>query len=267
VPALAIAFWRNAMAGVVLVPATLARRWRELRGLGRREWALGALAGLFLAGHFAAWVPSLTLTTVASATALVATQPIWQAVVARAGGARVPGRAWAGIGVAVAGAAWLSGADVTLSTRGLLGDVLAFTAAGAAALYVAVGAVVRRTVSTTTYTTVCYGTTALLLLVCCLVAGVRLAGYPASGWAKLVALTVGPQLLGHSLVNVVLRTTSPTVVALVILLEVPGAALIAALWLGQVPPAVDWPAAALLVVGIALVVTSAARLPATVPVE
>jgi drug/metabolite transporter (DMT)-like permease len=67
VPALAIAFWRNAMASAVLVPAVLVGFRAELRGLDRRERRLAALAGLLLALHFATWVPALTYTSVASA--------------------------------------------------------------------------------------------------------------------------------------------------------------------------------------------------------
>ena len=43
--------------------------------------------------------------------------------------------------------------------------------------------------------------------------------------------------------NLVLRTTSPTVVSLALLLEIPGAALIAAAALGQMPPLAAVPAA------------------------
>ena len=74
----------------------------------------------------------------------------------------------------------------------------------------------------------------------------------------------GAQLLGHSLVNVVLRTTSPTVVSLAILFEVPGAILIAAIWLRQLPPAGTVPGLLVLLAGLALVVRSGAR---AVPVE
>jgi drug/metabolite transporter (DMT)-like permease len=54
--------------------------------------------------------------------------------------------------------------------------------------------------------------------------------------------------------NRVLRTTSPTVVSIAILFEVPGAAILAALWLGQTPPVAAVPALALLLAGIALVI-------------
>src|SRR5438270_1205368 len=99
-PALAIAFWRNAMASAVLLPWTLLRRRDELRGLDARERRLALTAGVLLAAHFATWVPSLTYTTVASATALVSTQPIWAALLAHRAGARIPRPAWAGIVIA-----------------------------------------------------------------------------------------------------------------------------------------------------------------------
>jgi drug/metabolite transporter (DMT)-like permease len=94
---------------------------------------------------------------------------------------------------------------------------------------------------------------AVLLLVVNLLGGQQLAGWGSGTWLKLVALTVGAQLLGHSLVNVALRSTSATVVSLVMLLEVPGAALIAALWLHQVPGPAALPGLALLLGGAALV--------------
>ncbi|MHB8340968.1 MAG: hypothetical protein ACYDB7_07300, partial [Mycobacteriales bacterium] len=76
-PALAIAFWRNAMASAVVVPFAAGRARAELAALSGRQRGLAVLAGVFLAAHFATWVPSLRYTSVASATALVAAQPVW----------------------------------------------------------------------------------------------------------------------------------------------------------------------------------------------
>ncbi len=255
-PALAIAFWRNAFGTAAIGPFALTRRLGELRALERREWLLVLLAGGLLACHFATWVPSLTLTTVASSTALVATQPAWTALLARAGGQQVPRGAWVGMGIAFLGVLVLTGIDLSLSNRALLGDLLALLGGFFAAAYVTAGSQVRRTVSTTGYTFVCYGFCALLLLAVCLLGHVQLTGFSAGTWVKLLALTAGAQLLGHSLFNAVLRTTSAMVVSLVILFEMPGAALIAALWLNQVPPWGVLPAAALLLAGVAVVIRS-----------
>jgi len=263
-PALAIAAWRNLMAGGVLLPVALLTRRREIATLGRRGWGLSLLAGALLAGHFAAWVPSVTLTSVASSTALVATQPVWAALLARLDGRLVARRVWTGILVAVAGAAMITGADLSLSARAVAGDLLAVLGGILAAAYVTAGAAVRVKVSTTAYTTVCYSTCAVLLVLVCLVFRQPLTGYSGATWIKLAALTAGAQLLGHSLVNVVLRTTSPTVVSLAILFEAPGAAIIAAVWLDQLPPLSAVPGIVVLLIGLALVIRSGGR---AVPVE
>ena len=267
-PALAIAFWRNALGGAVMLPAALLTARQELRALTRREWRLALVAGFFLALHFATWVPSLDYTSVASATALVSTQPVWVALIARAQGVEVGRRVWAGIAVAMLGALLLTGADLQVSGRALAGDLLAVAGGVFAACYITAGAAVRRSVSTTTYTALCYPTAALLLLVACVVGRQELSGYDADDWGKLVAITVGAQLLGHSLFNVVLRSMSPTVVSLSILLEIPGAALIAAVFLGQRPPVLALPAAALLLAGLAIVIRDSSRgVEPSVPVE
>jgi drug/metabolite transporter (DMT)-like permease len=258
-PALAIAFWRNALATGAIAPFALLRHRLELAGLDRREVVLALAAGLFLAGHFATWVPSLTKTSVASATAIVCAQPVWVALLARLSGHHVPRRAWAGIATALVSVVVLTGVDFSLEPRALVGDVLALLGGVFAALYTVAGGEVRRTVSTTAYTFCCYGVCAVTMLVVCLASGRPLAGYETGAWVRLVALAAGAQLLGHSLFNRVLRTTSPTVVSLALLFEVPGAAVIAAIWLGQTPPVEAVPAAVLLLVGIGIVITSQPR--------
>jgi drug/metabolite transporter (DMT)-like permease len=260
-PALAIAFWRNAFATGLLLPWTAARRAsrRELLGLDRRERRFAVLAGLLLALHFATWVPSVTYTSVASSTALVATQPVWAALLVRARGGSLPRVAWAGIGTAVLGAAVLTGADLSVSPRHLVGDLLALVGGAFAAAYVTAGGEVRRSVGTGTYTTVCYGVTAVVLAVVCVVGRQHLTGYSAGTWVKLAALTVGAQLLGHSLINRVLRSTGPLVVSLSILFEVPGATVIAAVFLHQGVRLAQLPGALLLLVGITLVIRAGGR--------
>jgi drug/metabolite transporter (DMT)-like permease len=267
-PALAVAFWRNAMAVGVLVPvALLSPRIRtEARSLSPRQRTLALCAGLLLAGHFATWVPSLSFTTVASSVALVATQPVWAALIARLRGQQVPGQAWAGIAVAVAGAVLLTGVDLAVSPRALLGDSLALAGGVLAAGYVTVGAEVRRSTSTTVYTLICYSTAGALLLGTCLAGGRAVTGYDAHTWLVLAGLTAGPQLLGHSVVNRVLRTTSPTVVSVAILFEIVGATFLAWVLFGEAPPAGAYPAAVLIAVGVVLVV-AAGRTPAVPAVE
>ena len=267
-PALAIAFWRNAFASTVLLPVSMSVGRSDLRALSRRDRWLAVVAGIFLCAHFATWVPSLRYTSVSSATALVCTQPIWAALVARRLGHAISRRAWFGIVVAVLGAGLVTGVDVTVTGRALTGDVLALLGAIAAAFYMVVGNSVRQRATTTTYTTVCYVTTAVLLLLICVAGRQQLAGYPANAWVKLILLTALAQFLGHSLINRSLRATSPTVVSLALLFEMPGATLIAFVWLHQRPHLAAVPGLLLLIGGVAAVVSARDRTaPPSVPVE
>ncbi|MFG2053792.1 DMT family transporter [Micromonospora sp. NPDC048930] len=262
-PALAIAFWRNTLSVAVLGPFSLARRRPEFRaltvGAGRREGLYCVLSGLALAAHFATWMPSVQLTTVAAATALVATQPVWQGLIARWQGRRLPLAVWAGIGIAVVGAALATGADLTVSGRAFAGDLLAVAGGMFAAIYTALGERARATISTTTYTTICYGVCAAVLLVICLLGGVRLHGYDPGTWLAILGLVAGAQLLGHSMFNYALHRVSATTVSVLILLEAPGAALIAWVWLGQLPRPLALPGLALLLAGVAVVILGGAR--------
>ncbi|MGW1869063.1 DMT family transporter [Streptomyces mauvecolor] len=254
VPALAIAFWRNALAVGALTPVAWFKYRARLRALTRREVGLTLGAGGLLALHFGLWLPSLSMTSVASSTALCTTTPIWTTIALRLRGHRPPAMVWAGTLAACAGVVMLTGVDLSLSPRALGGDALALGGGIAAAGYVLLGAEVRKSVDTVPYTYLCYGTAAAGLLTAALVSGADLTSYDGGTWLKLAVLTLAAQLLGHSLLNRVVASLGPSVTSTAILLETPGAALIAALWLGQQPPALAYPALLVILAGLALVV-------------
>jgi drug/metabolite transporter (DMT)-like permease len=262
-PALAVAFWRNGLAFAALTPISLGPRRGEVRSLRRSGGLVPCLlAGVALAVHFATWMPAVQLGSVATATALVATQPVWQGLLALLGrrfGTAPTRLGWLGIGLSVAGVAWATGADVGVSRQAVLADALAIVGALAAAVYTAYGERARATLSTTTYTWTCYGTCGLLLAIVCLVAGVPLTGFDGRTWAAILALVAGAQLLGHSMFNYALQRVSATTVSVLILLEVPGAALLAWLWLDQAPRPSALPGLALLVAGVAVVIIANGR--------
>lgn len=260
-PALAIAFWRCLLGSGLTGIWVAIRRRRTLASLTRREMRLTALAGVFLGLHFATWIPSLTLTTVAASTALVATQPIWAALIARATGVRIDRRVWIGITISLMGVIVLTGVDLSVDPRHLLGDALALVGAVFSAAYVSVAERVRRTVDTSTMTFVLYAVSAITILPLAFVFGQELVGFDAQAWALIIGVTLGAQLLGHSMMNRVLSSTSATVVSLAILFEMPGATIVAAIWLGQVPPLALLPAAALILIGLVVVIRAADQRP------
>lgn len=256
-PALAVAFWRSAGGALATAPLVAVRHRAELAAMRPGDGRGALLAGALLAVHFALWLPSLRLTSVTASTALVTTAPVWTVVLARLRGVVVPRSVLAGVAVALAGVVVVTGVDAGQGPRAFVGDLLALAGGMASAGYVVVGERVRRQLSTPVYTLLGYGTCAALLVLGCLAAGVPLGGWSRRTWVELAVLTVAAQLLGHTLLNAALPAVGATTVSLSILLEVPGAALVAWIWTGSVPPWTVLPGAALVLLGLAGVVRGA----------
>ena len=252
-PALGIAFWRNAIAAVVMAPL-LMRQHATLQQLDRRQWITMAGAGVLLGLHFAAWIPSLRYTSIAASTALVATQVVWAAVLAFLAGHRAPRLEWIGIGIALLGVVVLTGIDVSLTPRALIGDSLALAGAMASAAYMHLGQRVRSTLPLSVYTGVVYTISAITLFTVCSVGSVPLSGYTSGAWLLIAGVTVVAQFGGHSLLNLALRSFTATAVSIAILLEMPGSTLVGWIWPGQRPPFALLPAAMLIVAGVLLVI-------------
>ncbi|MBL8386308.1 MAG: DMT family transporter [Burkholderiales bacterium] len=257
VPSLAIAAWRLAIAAALLLPLLAWRARADLARLSRADWRLAAVSGLCLALHFAAWIVSLEYTTVASSVALVTTNPIWLALfsvlVLRE---RLPRARLAAVALAMAGSAvviWAdSGAGAAAARAPLLGDALALTGSLAMCGYLLIGARLRVHMTVIAYIGVVYAVAALCLLALAFATGVRMTGYPGFAWILLVAMALGPQLLGHGAFNYALRHVTPTMIALAVLGEPVGSALLAWLLFGEGIGALKLAGMALLLAGIFL---------------
>jgi drug/metabolite transporter (DMT)-like permease len=235
---LAIAAVRLTVAALVLAPFALRHAGREMLRLSRRELGLCMLSGALLAVHFWSWITSLEHTSVASSTALVTTNPLWVALASavflreRPGGAAV-----AGILLTLAGSVFIFAADASRApspdSTPLLGNVLALAGAVAASGYLLVGRALRARVSLTAYIWLAYSTAAALLLVAAIATGVSIMSLPSAAWIFMVALALGPQLIGHTTFNWALRRLTATFVAVAILGEPVGSALLAYFILGE----------------------------------
>jgi drug/metabolite transporter (DMT)-like permease len=95
---------------------------------------------------------------------------------------------------------------------------------------------------------------AAVVAVLAVLSGQPLTGFDAVGWLGILAITVCAQLVGHTAFNHLLATMSPLLVSMIILLEIPGAALLAAVFLNETLPAGTYAGLALILVGLAVVV-------------
>lgn len=228
-PSLSIAAWRLALAALILTPIAFARVGRELRALSRRDLLLGMASGAFLAVHFASWISSLAYTSVASSVALVSTNPLWVGLASLLlFRERLGWRTFAGIAATLLGTILISVADLTSTQPNpTLGNALALVGSATVSGYLLIGRDLRRRVSVLAYIYIVYTTAAVILVAWALLAGQPLLGFPPYVYLLLLGLALGPQLLGHTSFNYALSALSATFVAVAILGEPVGSALLA----------------------------------------
>lgn len=205
-PSLAIAAYRMIFSVLLVVPLLVrdaARRRSSPSGrAGVKVIALCVLAGVFLALHFAAWISSLSYTTIASSTVLVSTSPVFVLAFAFLFlGERVPRIAFLYMLLAIGGAAVLSLADASRGGHSLTGDLLALGGALSVSGYVLIGRVVRSYLSVTQYVSIVYTVSAVVLVLLCVVFGVQLVHYSWKEFLIFLGMAFFCTMLGHTIFN------------------------------------------------------------------
>ena len=197
---------------------------------------VGVASGVALGAHFGFWISSLDHTSVAASVVLVSTQPVFVAILAYLlFGERTSPLSFAGILAALAGTAVIAGDD-SVGSAALLGNALALVGAVTIAFYVLIGRSSRTGgIGVLPYSVVVYSAAALALLPVGLLFEVRLWGYSGETWLWLWAITLGPQIMGHTVFNWALRYVEASVISGTILAEPVVSALLAWLILSEKP--------------------------------
>ncbi len=251
VPALSVAFWRTACGALLLAPVALTRSRSEIRALTARDWTLIGGAALLLAAHFVLWIGSLYFTTVASATVLVTTTPIFLAIFGFVMlGERFRWPLYAATVVGIAGAAFVALAEPPgEAPRAVTGNLMALAAALCMTFYLLVGRVVRLRLGFLAYVFPLYALIALFTGLAAVASGAPLLGLPPRIYGLCLLMALGPQLVGHGSFNYALRYVPATLIGLLSLVEPVGASVAAYFLFGSRPT---------LLAGIAMLVTLAA---------
>jgi drug/metabolite transporter (DMT)-like permease len=235
-PSLSIAAWRLTLASLIVVPYAWATRREEIRDLSRWEWGLVGAAGVFLGLHFATWIASLGLTSVASSVVLASMGPVFVGLGSWLFLRERPSLLLAaGILLAAAGSMVISWGD--FSQDQLLGDLLALTGAIMVSGYFMIGRQVRARRSLTTYIALVYGVGTVTLVAILLVTRQPMSGFSLEAYGWVLALALGPQIIGHSTLNWALRFLSATFIAILTLAEPIGSGILAYILLDE---AITW---------------------------
>lgn len=261
-----IAAVRLLIASVVLVPIAVTRYQQEWLLLNSKDLVKGFLSGLFLALHFATWITSLQLTSVASSVVLVTTTPLWVALLSPLV-LREPIRKTVLIGllISVSGGVIVGLGNACDFSQGtlrcqaqilngdtMLGNFLALFGAWMAAGYMIMGRQLRKKMNTIPYTALVYGVAALILLVVVLIRTEPVLSYSGETYIWLLAIGIFPQLLGHSLFNWALKYLSAAYVSLTLLGEPIGTIVLAMIFLRESPTPIEGVGAVVIMAGIVI---------------
>jgi drug/metabolite transporter (DMT)-like permease len=249
-PAIAVAFWRCALGVAVLLPPALLRRERFPKG---KALYVGVASGVALGAHFGFWISSLDYTSVAASVVLVSNTPVFVAILAYlAFGEKTTPLSFAGILVALGGTAVIA-QDGSAGSAAVFGNALAILGALTFTVYVLIGRRQRSAaepVGFLPYSIVLYAAAAATLLPVAIVSGDRLWGYGGETWLWLWAITLGPQIMGHTVFNWALRYVEASVISGTVLAEPVVAALLAWLVLSERPGAATLVGGAVVLTGI-----------------
>ncbi|MFO8065023.1 MAG: DMT family transporter [Spirochaetia bacterium] len=248
---LSIAFHRMAFAALLTAPRFISAGPSRLLRLSLTDLALALASGAFLALHFASWISSLFLTSVASATVLVNLNPVFVVVLGFVFlGERIGAKAFMWVLVAVAGSVVLALGGTTVGETATAGNLLAIGGAVSVSAYMLIGRFLRPRVDAGAYNMMVYGTSAMFLLLWCVVAGVDLGPYAGREYVLFALLAVFPTLLGHSVFNWALRYVRASFVATSVLGEPVFATILAVFFFAEIPTVWTLAGGAMILTGI-----------------
>ncbi|WP_338044851.1 DMT family transporter [Paenibacillus lignilyticus] len=198
-----------------------------IKAISRKDWLLLLAAGFFLALHFLLWMASLTYTSIASSTILLALEPVFVMVGAFLLFKDKP-RKFAVIGMIVAliGAISIGSGDITLSQRAFFGDSLSFFGALAVAVNMLIAKQILKRVSSFLYSFIVFGVTTVCFAIYNVATSTPMSGYADREWIVFLLLAIVPTVFGHMIFNWLLKYVKPTTISMSVLAEPVGASLL-----------------------------------------
>jgi drug/metabolite transporter (DMT)-like permease len=201
-PPVVIAFYRMLFTFLMLLPFVLRKNSGDFRRFNKSQYLFAFISGLFLSFHFLSWFTALQYTSVASATVLVDTHPIFVLFLSYILWREVfPLKAYFGVLLALIGTIILSWGDLQLGVENLKGDLLALIGAFAVAGYYLCGRYLRKTMDVLPYTALVYGFSAILLFIAVILMGVPLSGYSLKDFLVFLSLAFFCTIMGHTILN------------------------------------------------------------------
>jgi drug/metabolite transporter (DMT)-like permease len=251
---LLLASYRLLLAALALTPFFV-------RDLSNRPGVFGwtqlkwcALPAMGLAIHFMSWIIGARMTQVANASLIANLTPVampffvW--ILYRE---RITRQELIGTLFTLAGLIVLSGSNLNISKTSFTGDVICFGSMLAFAAYLALGRGNSQRMTIWMYMVPLYWMAGLICLICALFFVNPIKTYEPVNLLYILGLAIIPTIGGHTILNYSLKYFRSQIVSVTNLAQPLFATLMGVLFFGETPRLIFYPAAALIIVGILIV--------------
>ncbi|MDE2820607.1 MAG: DMT family transporter [Chloroflexota bacterium] len=259
VPPALIASGRMVVGALFFTPYVWRKYAGDIQAMPARSRWLAIFAGAMFGFNITLNAASLEHISVIIGQALIATIPIWVAILEVAIlKVKLKGSVWLGVFVALAGAmliSWATSGEAPPLEGGnpSLGIIMALISACSASLYIIIGRKVRGSVSFVPYIWLVYTSGAVTTLLIIASSRTPVLGYEWQGYLWVLLLAVLAQIIGHGVLNFVLRYLSPTTLTVTAQTVPVLSALWALLILSETPTMTQVAGSIVLVLGVGIV--------------
>lgn len=211
-PGIVCAFWRMTLSSILTLLIMVVS--------GEYKWIfkfnpLIVISGLSLAIHFTFWMESLRMIPVALSTTIVNLHPIFSSIIGKFMGERISRKRLTGIFTSIIGSTiMVTGVrGLNISEISFPGVIYALIGAASFSIYLSANKSLRKEMSTQALTTFVYGIGGIVTLTYILANNINFTSYTINTWIYITLLTIIPMLMGHTLLNYLLRSLGLITVA------------------------------------------------------
>jgi len=234
-----ISFYRLLFSVFLLIPFLLRQKPAEggFRLISTELLPIAA-AGFFLALHFGLWIASLQQTSVGNSLFLLSLHPLFSwllsSFILKERGSSSFFLAFL---IAIPGIFLIVLPDLQAGPGTMSGNFLAIFSALCLAIYLLVARRSRHRIDLIPYLLTVYFSASFFIGIYMLIRKIPFTGLSAQSWLFLVLMAIGPNFIGHSLLNWAARKIEVFKVNLTLMLEAVLATILAALIFEEIP---DW---------------------------
>ncbi|MCK4903346.1 MAG: EamA family transporter, partial [Candidatus Marinimicrobia bacterium] len=257
VSSIVISFWRLVFASIAV---WLYSHFKPQNKINMQNIIPFILSGFFLGLHFVCFYQAVKLISIANATLLGITAPMFTLLIERfVFKSNFKKIVFIGFAVALIGTIMITGWNFSITDSTEVGKLYGLSAALCIALVYLLANKIRTDTSTVSYTRLLYLIAAMFLLVIAFTNGENIFELNKSDYLWLLALGLFPTILGHSLLYYGIKFTSPTIIASVPLGEPIIASILAWMIFLEKVPFITLVGGILILFGVYLIIINSPR--------